>query len=145
MLNPPIYYFNTLNGILDSLESAKLYKEMPYFIEKVKEIESKNYPRDFLHSVHTFCYLAEFSYYFQTGDIESAAKLRLTYEESLLKKTAVLNLQLQLQLHLNAAILALAMGDAKEVRKSMKKIWGAGKALHTFPDYKVARLINLLI
>ncbi|MCD8165971.1 MAG: hypothetical protein LUE93_07485 [Bacteroides sp.] len=90
-------------------------------------------------------YLAEFSYYFQTGDIEAAAKLRITYEESLLKKTAVLNLQLQLQLHLNAAILALATGDAKEARKSMKKIWGAGKALHTFPDYKVARLINLLI
>lgn len=145
MLHPPIHYFNALKGILDSLQSAKLYKEMPYFIEKVKEIESKDYPQDFLLSVNTFCYLSEFSYYFQTGDIESARELKLTYEESLLKKTDMLNLQLQLELNLNAAILALALGDPKEARKGMKKILGAGKVLHNFPDYKIARLINLLI
>lgn len=57
----------------------------------------------------------------------------------------MLNLQLQLELNLNAAILALALGDPKEARKGMKKILGAGKVLHNFPDYKIARLINLLI
>lgn len=145
MLNPPIHYFNALKGILDSLQSAELYKEMPYFIRKMREIESKDYPQDFLLNVHTFSYLSEFSYHFQTGDIESARKLRLKYEEGLSKRTAVLDLQLQLQLNLNATILALALNDPREARKSMKKILGAGKVLHHFPDYKVARLINLLV
>lgn len=145
MLNPPIHYFNALKGILDSLQSAELYKEMPYFIKKVREIESKDYPQDFLLNVHTFSYFSEFSYYFQTGDIESAKELRLKHEESLSKRTAVLDLRLQLQLNLNATILALVSGDSKDARKGMKKILGAGKVLHNFPDYKVARLINLLI
>lgn len=145
MLNPPIHYFNALKGILDSLQSAKLYKEMPYFIEKVREIESKDYPQEFLLSVHAFSYLSEFSYYFQTGDLESAKQLRLKHEESLMKKISILNLQLQLELNLNAVILSLASGDAKDARKSMKKILGAGKVIHNFPDYKIARLINLLI
>lgn len=145
MLNPPIHYFNALKGILDSLQSAKLYTEMPYFIKKVREIESMDYPQDFLLNVHIFSYLSEFSYYFQTGDIESARQLRREYEESMSKRTTVLNLQLQLQLNLNATILALALGDPKEARKGMKKILGAGKVLHNFPDYKVARLINLLV
>jgi len=145
MLNPPVHYFNALKGILDSLQSAGLYLEMPYFIDKVREIEQGSYTVEFLQMVHAFSYLSEFSFHFNSGDIEAARRLRTEYEESLFKKIPLLNLKLQLQLNLNDTILSLALNKLKEARKSMKKILGSGKSLYNFPDYKVARLVNLLI
>lgn len=145
ILNPPIYYLDAVLGILDSLQSAGLYKEMPFFISKLKEIEQGNYPTEFILKVHAHVYLSEFSGAFNLGDFNSAKDLKTYYEDSLFKKITLLSLEIQLQLYLNATILNLSIGELNEARKNMKKILGSGKSLYTFPIYKIARLMNLLL
>ena len=43
ILNPPLYYLNAILGVLDSLQSVGLYKEMPFFISRLKEMEKGDY------------------------------------------------------------------------------------------------------
>ncbi len=145
MLNPPIHYFNALKGILESLQLAGLCHEMPYFIDKVRSVESGTYSEEFLLSVRAYLYLSEFSYRIHSGNVDLAKQLRENYQESLLSKISLLDFQLQLKLHLNSTIFALLIGEPKEALRSLKKILGAGKSFSNFPDYKVARLVNLLV
>ena len=145
MLKPPVHYFNALKGILESLHSAGLYKEMPYFIDKIRRVINGGYSQEFLSSVYAFIYLSEFSYYLNTGNFDAAEELRNEYDELLFNKISILDLQLQLQLNLNSAILSLVQSKPKNALKSMKKIFRTGKLFSKFPDYKVARLVNLLI
>jgi hypothetical protein len=145
ILNPPIHYFNALKGILDSLLLSGLHDEMPYFIERVRRLEDENYTQEFLLGVHASAYLFEFYYSINRGDLTEVEQLRQRYDETLFKKIPLLDLQYQMKLHLSMAIFALMSDNLKEARKWMRKIIGAGKALFHFPDYRVARLVNLLI
>ena len=78
------------------------------------------------------------------GHFEQAKKLKERQEEELLKKITSLRLETQLSLYLSSAILCMYTKDYSQTRKYMKKIFSLGKLLHTFPTYKIARLINLL-
>ena len=51
ILNPPIYYLSAIEGVLNSLHVAGLYQEMPFFLSKLKEISTGNYPTEFLMEV----------------------------------------------------------------------------------------------
>lgn len=145
ILNPPLYYLNAILGILDSLQSVGLYKEMPFFISRLKEIEKGDYSSDFILTVQVYIYLYEFYSLFSVGDLVSARKLQQQYEEPIFKKISLLELNLQLQLYLNLVILNLGINDIQEARKSMKKILSSGKSLYIFPTYKIARLVNLVL
>ena len=46
ILNPPIYYLSAIEGVLNSLHVAGLYREMPFFLSKLKEISTGNYPTE---------------------------------------------------------------------------------------------------
>jgi len=145
ILNPPIYYLNALLGILDSLQSAGLYSEMPFFISKLKEISQGDYSTEFILTVQTHIYLHEFSSLFNSGNLDLSMKLHSEYEEIIFKHISLLALDLQLLLHLNETVLYLAFNQLREARRSMKKILGAGKSLYNFPTYRAARLVNLLL
>lgn len=143
--NPPIYYLGAIQGVLDSLQIAGLYKAMPFFISKLKAIEKNNYSTEFLLQVKALVYLYEQNSFLQTGNIISAKKNREESEEVLLSKIPLLNLEVQLKLHLNSAILDMYIGEIKLARKSMRKIFSSGKQYYSLPSYKTARLINLLL
>lgn len=145
ILNPPIYYLNALLGILDSLQSAGLYHEMPFFISKLEDMAQGDYSTEFILTVRTHIYLYELSCRLGTGNPDAAAELRLQYEEVIFKQLPLLTLDLQLQLHLSETVLYLMQSKLREARRSMKKILGAGKSLHNFPSYRVARLVNLVL
>lgn len=145
ILNPPIYYLSAIRGVLDSLHTTELYKEMPFFIDRLKIIEKGNYATEFLLEVHAYIYLYEQARFLNTGNFTSAVKLMEEYKDSLLKKIYLLQLETQLKLYLNTAILYLCLKEPGNARKSMNKIFSSGKLFYALPSYKTARLINLLI
>ena len=145
ILNPPIYYFSAVTGILDSLQIAGLYQEMPFFISKLKEIVNCDYSSEFILEVQAQIYLYEQAYLLNTGQFPAALALTEKYEESLFKKITLPDLETQLKLHLNQAILYLCCNEPQKARKNMKKIFSSGKLFYALPSYKTARLINLLI
>ena len=105
ILNPPLYYLNAILGVLDSLQSVGLYKEMPFFISRLKEMEKGEYSTEFKLKVQVHIYLYEFYSLFNTGKFKSAQKLQEENEDSIFKKISLLELNLQLQLYLSLVIL----------------------------------------
>jgi hypothetical protein len=145
ILNPPIYYLQAIVGILNSLMAASLYREMPFFINKLKAIEEGDYAKEFKLNVLASIFLYEFGAAFHVGDFTLAADLVNRYEESLFKNISLLRLERQLDLYISLTVLDLATGNLKNARKNMKKIMGAGKLFYVLPAYRHARLINLLL
>jgi hypothetical protein len=145
ILNPPIYYLQAIIGILNSLMAASLYKEMPFFISKLKEIEKGHYATDFILNVRAHVFQYEFICAFHVGKFDLAANLIRQYEEPLFKKASLLRLEIQLGLFLNLTILDLATGNLKGAHKNIKKIIGSGKIFYVLPAYRHARLINLIL
>lgn len=145
ILNPPIYYLSAIEGVLDSLHVAGLYQEMPFFLSKLEEISTGDYPSEFLIEVQARLYLYRLSSLLNTGQFEAASHLAAENNELLSKKATTAGPETQLRLALYSAILHLCLGEPAKARKSMKKIFGSGKSFHTLPSYKTARLVNLLI
>ncbi|SEF40540.1 hypothetical protein [Parabacteroides chinchillae] len=145
ILNPPIYYVSAIHGILDSLHTAGLYKEMPFFLTKLKELENKDYPTEFVLDIKARIFQYELASFQNTGDFKSAKKLIDNHEECLIKKSDLLELEAQLKLYTNIAIFYLSCGDIPNAKKKIKKIFSSGKLFYALPSYKIARLINLLL
>lgn len=144
ILNPPIYYLSAIQGILDSLCTAGLYHETPFFLYKLEELAQNEYSTEFIAYVKTLVYIYMSNSLLQTGNFEQAKKLKEAQEDELYKRITSLRLEYQLQLYLNSAILGLYSNDYTQTRKYMKKIFSSGKLFHALPSYKIARLVNLL-
>lgn len=143
--NPPIYYFSTIKGIINSLFTAEIYNEIPLFIEKLKELDKKEFPEEFLLKVRWLIFISETEQFIRTGNFEKAKSLCTNYEECLYKKIKSLQQEEQLRLYLSNAVIYLCTNDIKKARSYMKKIMQEGKLFQMSPLYRTARLLNLII
>ena len=146
MLNPPVYYFSALRGVLDSLLVAGLYQEMPFFLFKLDEMAKQHEgSTEFLLNVKATRYYYEFSRLINSGEFDAVKRLKESAEESLFRKSNLLRLEDQLKLHLSMVILYISTNEYQLARKSMKNILGSGKLFYALPSYKITRLINLIL
>lgn len=143
--NPPIYYFTTLEGIINSLFIAGIYNEVPFFIDKLRILEKGDYPTDFLLKVKWRIFSSQAELLIRTANFTEALALIHANEEELFKKTHLLNLEAQLKLYLHALIIFLYNNDLKNARRAMRKINQEAKLFQVFPVYRAARLLNLII
>lgn len=145
LLDPPVYYLSALRGILDSLQSAGLYREMPFFIELLSGLATGSYPADFLLEVNLLIYLYRSAAALAVGRLEEAETLCLACEEGMCRKAHLLNPESQLRLHLYMCIAYLSAEKLPDARRCMKKILSAGNMFYALPSYRTARLIHLLL
>ena len=140
---PPMHYRQALEGILDTLLAVGLYDEVPYFAAKLVagRLDAPDVALDDVARVYLYRSLA----LVHAGRLEEAVEWRKRFEETLFRKLHLLGLALQLRLFLHEAVLWLFVGRLPEARKQMRKILSSGKLLHAFPDYRAARLVNLLL
>lgn len=143
--NPPIYYFSTIEGIINSLLTAGIYHEIPLFVEKLKHLANGDYPEDFLLKVRFLLFVSQAEYYIRFGRFEEALQLAAEYEEILHKKMKSLNLENQLRLNLSNVIIFLCNNELKKARRNMRRIMQEGKLFQTYPLYRTARLLSLII
>ena len=89
--NPPIYYLSVLEGVLGSLRSVGNYDEMPYFIEKLKELIAEDSSLEF--KVNATCLLFQYELfpYLDKGDFLNCTELMNHYQDSLYDKEAWLS------------------------------------------------------
>ncbi|NTV84045.1 MAG: hypothetical protein HGA23_07080, partial [Bacteroidales bacterium] len=79
--NPPVYYMETLEGVLESLRSIRNYEGMAYFIDQLKAIEGQS--AGFRINLTCTVYLYELFPFLDRGDFRSAMALMKNYRESL--------------------------------------------------------------
>lgn len=145
MLNPPLHYLDAVLGVLDSLLSAGLYDEMPFFIAKLHRLTEGDYPQEFVRKVLAFIYLYDSFRLVNCGAFADAQKLYKLHEETLFRKLSQQKLDVQLLLQLNLVVLHLVCGRGGEARKAMIWIQATGLVFYNFPAFRIARLVNLLL
>lgn len=143
--NPPIYYLSTIEGIINSLFTAEIYREAPLFIKKLQALDRNDFPTDFQSKVKWLIFYSQAEQYIRTGRFEDAGLLCEEYNEKLLKKVRHLNLEDQLRLYISLVIIHLCNNNLVKARKYMKQISIEGKLFQMFPIYRTARILNLIV
>jgi hypothetical protein len=143
--NPPIYYLNAIEGVLESLLAMGIYKEMEHFQLKLRALNNKDYSTDFILNVLWLDYYYQIIVIIHMGYFEKADAIQEYFRESLLKKTSLLPLDIQLQFYLINTILLFSQNKFTEAHKVIKNIFSEGKIFQQLPLFREVRLINLMI
>ncbi|MDS1031318.1 hypothetical protein RDV77_01610 [Porphyromonadaceae sp. NP-X] len=140
--NPPIYYLNTLEGILENLRTMRKYNEMDYYIEKLKKIQS--YSTYFTTQVDFVIFLYKLIPLIDIGKFIDAKKFLNDNKDNFLGNLNILTPIKKFQLLLNGAIIFLGTNEPLKARKLIIQITGE-KDYISKPLLRSARLINLII
>ncbi len=140
--NPPIYYLNVLEGILNSLRSIGRYDDMEYFLERLAGLSS-NF-ESFQLEVQAVVFLYRIVTLLDHGRYEEALALKWTYEEPLIENLSRLNVNRQAEVILYVSLLHYLNGNVNAARKSISMIVVKGKDFTYLALYRAVRLVNLI-
>lgn len=140
--NSPQYYFDMLEGILDSLRSIKDYESMHYFIDKLKTIRGNTVAFELDVDIVMFLY----SLYplLDNGRFEEAKQI-LDEKKYLTGKVSALKISRQAEVYLYISIIYIGLYDYKNARKYLSKVMTQSKLFDSLPLYRTIRLINLIV
>lgn len=141
--NPPFYYVSVLRGILDNLRSIHYYDKMPYFIERLRKIESNS--MQFQTHVATLVFLYELFPLLDTGDFAGAKRHFDLHQNTILTKNEQMDLFRQAEISLYWALTYMGLGDWKRARKTLSREVIFKNKIYTFPIYRLIQLVNLII
>ncbi len=141
--NPPFYYVSVLQGILDNLRSTHNYDKMPYFIERLRKIDSSS-ARFKIH-VATLVFLYELFILLDTGDFAAAKQHLDLHQNSILMKKEQMDLFRRAEISLYTTLTYIGLGNWKQARKALNYEIIDDKKIFTFSTYRIIRLVSLII
>jgi len=141
--NPPVFYLDVLEGVLESLRSIRNYDEMAYFINQLKKIESTS--MDFRMNLICLSFQYELFPFLDRGDFQSCLDIMNQYKNSLYDKISTLDRVRQTELCLYSALVYLGVSDFHKARKFLNQIFLGVKNFSFLPLYRTVRLVNLII
>lgn len=141
--NPPVYYMEMLEGVLESLRSIRNYEGMAYFIEQLKAIEGQS--AGFRINLTCTIFLYELFPYLDRGDFKASMELMKKYKDSLYDKLFTLNRARQAELCLYTSLIYFGNNEYQKAHKFLNQIILQGKNYYYLPLYRTIRLVNLII
>lgn len=141
--NPPVYYLDVLEGVLESLRSIRNYDEMSYFINQLKKIESTSV--DFRLNLTCLTFQYELFPFLDRGNYDACLQLMDQYKNSLYDKISALDRLRQTELCLYTALVYLGISNFHKSRKFLNQIFLGVKDFSFLPLYRTVRLVNLII
>lgn len=143
--NPPIDYYSTLDGILDSLNMIRHYDEMPYFIEKLYQLDQEDYPDYFRFLVKKTALLYTLGHYAYLGQWEKAIdQIRITPASSF-SDFSLVHEKKQAELIFYASLAWFHMRNFKKALKCLNELLLKKTLDYTRPYYRVCRLFNIVL
>jgi tetratricopeptide (TPR) repeat protein len=141
--NPPVYYLNMLEGVLESLRGIKNYNDMVYFIDQLKKIKSE--ALDFKLNLVCLTFQYELFPLLDTGDFKSCLELIKRYETGLYDRFENLEHVRQAELYLYTSLVYLGNSDYRKALKYLDVVVLKGKNFLLLPIYRTIRLVYLII
>lgn len=141
--SPPVYYVQSLEGILESLRSIRNYESMPYFTSQLRKIESSSI--DFDLNVACIIYLYELFPLLDNGEFDAAAELMEANRASIYNKYQSFSLARQAEICLYTALIYFGNRQYSKAHKFLSQIIVRGKSYYYLPLYRTIRLVNLMI
>lgn len=141
--NPPIFYLNTIEGILESLRSIRNYDGMGYFIDILNNIQSSS--SHFKMQIR--CVVFQYTLFplIDNGKFEEAKSVLNDFKEELIDKINLLIASRQVQILLYSSIVYIGTKDFAKARKTISQIFTGEKNMFSMPLFRTVRLINLIV
>jgi hypothetical protein len=143
--HPPLDYLSALEGILDSLRTIGYYRDIAFYVRKIKQLDVPNYPEYFRYMVRKSILIYEVTAYTGVRDYKSAVQHLQSIDPDLWHAYSLVDDERQHEL---LFCMAHAYFGAKDLRKAQKYISGivlTGRPNYQSVNYRAARLLNMLI
>ncbi|MDR1172481.1 MAG: hypothetical protein LBL24_08520 [Bacteroidales bacterium] len=140
--NPPIYYVQVVEGILDNLRSIRKYDELPYFTGQLKKIHHSS--KSFQAGINALVFLYELFPLLDQGDFPASLKLLNLHQNDVLDRLHLLNPARQAEVCLYTALVYFGNNDFRKTQKALQQIIIRGKSFYFLPLYRTIRLVNLM-
>jgi hypothetical protein len=141
--NPPVYYIQTLQGVLESLRKIKNYDGMKTFVEKLEKLNSTSV--NFDANIKFLIFLFKLFPKLDRGDFKSSLELMNEYQENSYNNNNLLSLSLYAEFSLYSSLILFGNRDFKAALKSINMIILKGKNYYSLPLYRTFRLVYLMI
>jgi hypothetical protein len=143
--HPPIDYFTSLEGILDSLNSNQNYKEMPFYIEKVKNINVESCPDHFRSLVQNTVIVYSLKMMIEEGKYEQAIDYIKSFDARTWDAYHLINVEKRLELYFYCSLAYFNKKEYKKALKYLNEITAESSRYALLPVYKALRLLHVII
>ena len=120
--HPPFDYLSGLNGILDSLHIQKNYKEIGFYINKVKLLDKPDYPEYFRYLVRKTIATYNLIVFIGTGNIDEAVDYIHSFESNLLTAYNMIEEERQWELYFYCSLAFFCKKDFKKAHKYISEV-----------------------
>ncbi|OFX61652.1 MAG: hypothetical protein A2066_16485 [Bacteroidetes bacterium GWB2_41_8] len=141
--NPPFFYINHIRGILNNLRWFGNYAEMPYFIDKLKNLLSE-FPAAQATILPLIFIFENRMLTDQKLFTEALAHLH-AIQDKLTEIDTNLTFATKAEIALQTAVVLIWTQNYKQALKAVRPILNAGKPFSQLPQTKPVRFINILI
>lgn len=141
--NPPMYYLNTIEGVLVSLRNIRNYNGMNYFIDQLKKLETNSI--HFKIQIDCVIYLYQLLSLVDTGKFSESSKLIDLHKESVYDKLNIISTEKQIQILLYTAIVYLGTEEPGKARKIITRISQNERKVFSLPLFRTIRLVKLMV
>lgn len=141
--NPPIYYLDTIEGVLESLRIIRNYDAMPHFVDLLKKILSSS--ANFNLHVKSVIFLYTIVPFIDRGDFVAGKKIIDEYNDDLIDKINMLVAARKVQISLYISIIYLGLQQFSLARKAISSTLNAEREIYSMPVFRAVRLINLIL
>lgn len=143
--NPPLGYYSTLDGILDSLRVMGYYKEMELYTGKLEQLDTSSYPEYYRFLIHKTIMIYRLSIYAGTGEYEQAINYIHQSNQQYLKGYSMVNDEKQHELLFYIALSYYHVKNIQKTQKYINEITLARKVNFQSIIYRAAKLLDMLI
>jgi tetratricopeptide (TPR) repeat protein len=142
---PPYDYLDTLEGIISSLISIKYYEEMPYFINKIADLQAKKFPEHFSNLTHQIISIYEMAQLSGQQRFEEALQ---SHERNRIQgrfKEVIVSPEKYIEYLFNSSVAYLHCGKIKKANDSILQAIDIGRQQMDLPIFRACRLLQLLL
>jgi hypothetical protein len=143
--HPPLDYFSTLDGIIDSLRTLKKYEEMDFYLGKMAELGKPAYPEYFRHQVKRTICIYSIAILTDKGDFASALAFVKTLDPGILQLYDLVNEEKSWEIYFYCGLTYFGGKDLKRAHSYIGKAMQQYKPLPRLFIYRAIRLLNLMV
>lgn len=143
--HPPVNYLSALDGILDSLRTIGYYEDIPFYLEKMRQLDNPSYPEYFRFMVRKSGLIYRIARLNGTRKCQQAVKLIETLDPDSLKAYGQVDDEKQIELQLGLGLAYFGIKQYKKAQKYFNQTVQTGKPNHQSMAYRALLLLNILV
>jgi hypothetical protein len=143
--HPPLDYFYTLSGIIDTLHTLKQYEELRFYLAKMAELDRAAYPEYFCHQIKKTICIYRIATLTSEGDFEGAEAVVKTLDPGILHLYSFINEEKSWEIYFYCSLTCFGNKELKRAHAYIGKATQLFKPVPQLFIYRAIRLLNVMV